>query len=76
VWLACRRMGVVPRETLFVGDFEFDMLAGRRAGVRTVLLRSPALNTSQHADIMVDSLDELRAMIERSGVALPAKDRS
>ena len=74
VWLACRRMGIAPGEALFVGDFELDMLAGRRAGVRTVLLRGPALKTSQNANLIVDSFDELREMLERSGVALPVKD--
>lgn len=64
VWLACRRMGVSPSDVLFVGDFEFDMLAGRRAGVRTVLLRNPALAASEHADLSVESLGELRDQLE------------
>jgi HAD superfamily hydrolase (TIGR01509 family) len=64
VWLACRRMGLSPAELVFVGDFEFDMLAGRRAKVRTVLLRSGALMASEHADLSVDSLEELRAWLE------------
>jgi HAD superfamily hydrolase (TIGR01509 family) len=64
VWLACRRMGLSPAELVFVGDFEFDMLAGRRAKVRTVLLRSGALMASEHADLSVDSLEELRTWLE------------
>jgi HAD superfamily hydrolase (TIGR01549 family) len=64
VWLACRRMGLAPPDVLFVGDFEFDMLAGRRAGVRTVLLRSGVTLTSEHADLAVDSLGELRGWVE------------
>jgi HAD superfamily hydrolase (TIGR01509 family) len=74
VWLACRRMGLAPSEALFVGDFELDMLAGRRAGVPAVLLRGPAQNGSEHADLIVDSLDELRTMLEGSGAVLPVKD--
>jgi HAD superfamily hydrolase (TIGR01509 family) len=74
VWLACRRMGLAPSEALFVGDFELDMLAGRRAGVPTVLLRGPVQNDSQHADLSVDSLDELCALLERSRVALPVNE--
>jgi len=66
VWLACRGMSVEPRETLFVGDFEFDMLSGRRAGARTVLLRSGAMRESAHADLSVDSLAELRVWMEAS----------
>jgi len=74
VWLGCRRMDLPPSEVLFVGDFEFDMLAGRRAGVRTVLLRGPALRSSQHADLVVDSLAELRAWLENSGAILSGGD--
>ncbi len=64
VLLACQWMGVPPSEVLLVGDFEFDMLAGRRAGVGTVLLRNPAQASSEHADLSVDSLGELRGMLE------------
>ena len=69
VWLACRRMGLAPSAVLFVGDFEFDMLAGRRAGVRTVLLRNSAQAASDHADCSVDSLAELRGLLEAGGRA-------
>lgn len=64
VWLACRRMRVQPSEALFVGDFEFDMLSGRRAGTRTVLLRSGTMTESAHADCSVGSLAELRERME------------
>ncbi len=64
VWLACRQMGLRPSEVVFVGDFEFDMLAGRRAGVRTVLLRNSTLASSEHADLAVDSLGDLRRWLE------------
>ncbi len=73
VWLACRQMGLPPSEVLFVGDFEFDMLAGRRAGVRTVLLRNPALASSEHADLAVDSLGDLRSWLEAGREALPLR---
>ncbi len=63
-------MGLPPAELLFVGDFEFDMLAGRRASVRTVLLRSSAMAASEHADLAVDSLDELRARLDCTGGAI------
>ena len=74
VWLACRRMGLSPAELVFVGDFEFDMLAGRRAGVRTVLLRSGIMTASEHADLSVDTLEELRAWLEAT--ALEASPRA
>jgi HAD superfamily hydrolase (TIGR01509 family) len=64
VWRACREMGVEPAEVLFVGDFEFDMLAGRRAGTGTVLLRGGTERSSEHADLTVDSLADLRRALE------------
>ena len=60
VWLACARMGLAPSEVVFVGDFEFDMLSGRRAGTRTVLLRSGVILSSEYADLIVDSLGHLK----------------
>lgn len=72
VWTACRGMGLLTAEVMFVGDFEFDMLSGRRAGARTVLLRSGAMTTSEHADLIVDSLAELRGWLEtRKGMRRP-----
>ncbi len=74
VWLGCRCMGLPPSRVVFVGDFEFDMLAGRRAGVRTVLLRSPVLTASPHADLIVDSLADLRVSLESSGAIFSGRD--
>lgn len=73
VLLACRRMGLPTSEVLFVGDFEFDMLAGRRAGVRTVLLRSPVMTSSEHADLVIDSLGELGALLKATPGVSPVK---
>lgn len=71
VWLACRQMVLPPSAVLFVGDFEFDMLSGRRAGVRTVLLRNPAMQFSEHADLSVDCVGELRELLEREDGVVP-----
>lgn len=35
---AMRQLGVAPEETLFVGDADFDVLAGAAGGVRTILI--------------------------------------
>jgi len=36
----CRRLGVAPTDALAVGDYKFDILAGRAAGCRTALVTS------------------------------------
>jgi HAD superfamily hydrolase (TIGR01509 family) len=60
----CAKLGVPPEETLTVGDYKFDVEAGRRAGCRTVLLRGAPLPAAEHAewgspDLVVASLREL-----------------
>ena len=74
VWLACHRMNVEPADALFVGDYEFDMVSGRRAGTLTVLLRSTTMTESANADYSVASLAELRERLEAdtAGAALDA----
>ncbi|HVZ86442.1 MAG TPA: HAD family hydrolase [Polyangia bacterium] len=60
----CEKLGAHPAETLTVGDYKFDVLAGRRAGCRTVLLRAEPLQPEEHdawgaPDLVVASLREL-----------------
>ncbi len=69
ILLACRRLGLGTDEALFVGDFEFDMLAGRRAGVRTALLRNPVQPSSANADHVIASLAEIAPVL-----GLPDRD--
>lgn len=63
VLLACEKMGVQPEEVILIGDYEFDMLAGKRAGVTTILLRTPNQLSSQNADLVIDSVLELAKSI-------------
>jgi len=60
---ACECMEVSPHEIVFLGDYEFDMLAGKRAGVVTILLRSSKQSTSENADLEIDSIAELVEML-------------
>jgi HAD superfamily hydrolase (TIGR01509 family) len=69
ILLACHRLGLETDEALFVGDFEFDMLAGRRAGVRTVLLCNPVQPSSPNADHTIVSLAEIPLLL-----GLPDRD--
>ena len=38
VFRLCRDLRVAPADTLVVGDYKFDVIAGRRAGCRTALV--------------------------------------
>ncbi len=37
IWEICRAWGVEPAQVVVVGDYRYDLEAGRRAGARTVL---------------------------------------
>ena len=67
VLVACRRLGIAPAEGLFVGDYEFDMLAGRRAGITTVLFKNPVQPRSENADLIIESFRDLQALLCRDG---------
>jgi phosphoglycolate phosphatase-like HAD superfamily hydrolase len=52
-----------------VGDYKFDVIAGRRAGCRTVLLRAEPLPPEEQVewgepDLVVASLRELLPMFQ------------
>ena len=49
-----------PHEAVMVGDYRFDLLAGRAAGTATVYVdASGAFPFAEHADVSVQSLEEL-----------------
>jgi phosphoglycolate phosphatase-like HAD superfamily hydrolase len=61
----CKQLGVAPAETWTVGDFHYDIIAGRAAGTRTVLLVNgdarPAF--ADEADDVIHRLDELAGLL-------------
>lgn len=56
VILACKKMNLPPTHVLLLGDYKFDMMAGKKAGVRTVLLRNNSQLSSPYADKTVNCL--------------------
>jgi hydrogenase maturation factor len=60
--LAAQRLGIDPAHVLMVGDFDFDMDAGRRAGTLTAWLRTPGAAPDQY-DLAVDTLEALEPVI-------------
>ena len=65
----CDVMGAAPADTLVVGDYKFDILAGRAAGCRTVLVTSTHNPTPEELpdggppDVVVASLRELMRLV-------------
>jgi HAD superfamily hydrolase (TIGR01509 family) len=55
-----RRFGVEPQEALVVGDYVFDVQAGRAAGSRTAFVRNAKVPVPPaEADFVIDELREL-----------------
>jgi len=68
--LLCRAMGVDPAHTLAVGDYKYDVMAGRDAGCRTVLvsrlqIEAYELDEWGSPDLVVKSLRELMPLFGR-----------
>lgn len=66
----CRAMGVEPAHVLAVGDYKYDVMAGRDAGCRTVLLDREGIEEHQlvewgSPDLVVKSLRELLPLFGR-----------
>ncbi len=67
---AAARLGVAPARVMIVGDFEFDIEAGRRAGAITAYLPEDEHAPSYDADFTIGSLHELSGVV-RLGLPLP-----
>jgi HAD superfamily hydrolase (TIGR01549 family) len=60
----CRAWNVDVADVVFVGDFQFDVLAGRSAGIATVLYAPAELPDYAHqADFVVTHLLEIRGVL-------------
>jgi HAD superfamily hydrolase (TIGR01509 family) len=71
IFLIAERLGrqgfpIPPAELVMVGDYEFDIIAGRRAGAHTVLVTNGQPNDfTTKADVDIETLADLPAAIER-----------
>jgi hydrogenase expression/formation protein HypE len=78
VHLAANQMGVQTSEILMVGDFRFDILAGRAAGARTVLVTNGLVScpapTDPQPDYIIRSLVQLPALLRFDHEYLPREN--
>jgi pyrophosphatase PpaX len=66
---ALEQMGADPAKAAMIGDSDADILAGRRAGIASVLLQwygEPEIMTDE-PDLVCRSFEELLAALERNG---------
>ena len=58
--IICRNWQIDPSDVVFVGDFHFDITAGRRAGMATVLYApGPLPDYAHEADFVITDLAHL-----------------
>ncbi len=63
---ACEEMGVIPRRTLCVGDFRYEIVAANEAGAISVLLRRP--DRPDFADLACHVIDDLHELLDLLGI--------
>jgi HAD superfamily hydrolase (TIGR01509 family) len=64
LWQICRAWQLAPAEVLMVGDYLYDIQAGRNAGVRTVLLTyGRTWPFADQADLAVAGLEALPVVL-------------
>lgn len=65
----CNELRADPRASWVVGDYLFDVLAGKRAGARTVLMigESAVPEYAHDADFVVRSLRDFLPLLDRPG---------
>lgn len=65
---ACELLGVLPQETIMVGDSHNDILCGKNAGCSTCLVKYTALPLEElmdyKPDYVVDSIEDLAGICE------------
>jgi phosphoglycolate phosphatase-like HAD superfamily hydrolase len=61
IFTVLEKYHLIPAETMFIGDRELDIQAGRAAGIRTCLFGKMEISTP--ADISINSYDELLTIL-------------
>jgi HAD superfamily hydrolase (TIGR01509 family) len=66
ICLACQRLRVKPEESVMIGDTEEDVIAGRKAGCRTIKVSwgyPERENEKEKADFLISSWEELEKLL-------------
>ena len=69
LFLACRQVGADPAHSLYVGEHQRDIEAGRNAGMRTIAVRygyieQPHAVDLWQADIIADTVSDLAKLLQ------------
>lgn len=76
LWRAAERMGSRASGCVMVGDFVYDLVGARRAGMRAVLVQRPAAEWSHWADASFDRLTDFVEYLKKPVPLLPWEYRN
>jgi HAD superfamily hydrolase (TIGR01509 family) len=71
LWKAASLIGTKPGRCVMVGDFVYDLVGARRAGMRAVLVERPGAAYAHWADIAYDSVRDLVASLGHPEPCIP-----
>ncbi len=71
LWIAASSLGVRPELCVMVGDYVYDLVGARRAGMRAVLVERPGAAYAHWADIAFDSVRDLVSSLGRPEACVP-----
>jgi phosphoglycolate phosphatase len=66
IWKVCENWGIEPNQCVMIGDYRFDIEAGRRAGTHTVLFTGSGEHSGLDGDIQADFV--LESFAETTGL--------
>ncbi len=70
--IICRHWQIEPCDVVFIGDFHFDVIAGRRAGMATILYSPGPLPEYAHeADFVISHLSQTCDVLTTLGDSAP-----
>lgn len=71
LWSAAEQIGVPPKKCVMVGDFVYDLVGARRAGMRAVLVQRPEADWKHWADVSFDRLSEFVESLKNPNPLVP-----
>jgi len=71
LWRAAHSLDALPADCVMVGDFVYDLVGARRAGMRAVLVQRPQAEWRHWADVSFDRLTDFVAFLQTPGDLIP-----
>ena len=71
LWLAAQEIGVPAEQCVMVGDFVYDLIGARRAGMRAVLVERPRVEWQHWADAIYPTMNDFLKSLNSPAPLVP-----